>query len=184
MRFTDFLRLAVLISAGAATALAAASVAGAEADGAATLEFVLVGWWVLCALFGTVTGRRPDTSPAIAKLLGTARSSMFLPDLRPGRVLINRLWPLALMTIAAGALAFLVPQVPGIAAGFAIIWALAWRRQAPAVTGVEDRDGVRFYVERTSPIAPITLLRTPGFQATLPSRNGGGSADRVADRLA
>ena len=184
MRFADFLRLAVLISAGAATALAAVAVAGAEADDASTLEFVLVGWWVLCALAGTVIGRRPDTSPAIARLLAGARSSMVLPELRPGRVLINRLWPLALMTIAAGALAFLVPQVPGIAAGFAIIWALAWRRQAPAVTGIEDRDGVRFYVERTSPVAAITLLRTPGFQATMPSRNGKGSADRVADRPA
>ena len=44
--------------------------------------------------------------------------------------MLNRLWPLLISTVGAGALAFLVPQVPAIAAGFAIIWALAWRRQA------------------------------------------------------
>jgi len=34
-----------------------------------------------------------------------------------------------------------------IATGFAIIWALAWRRQESAVAAIEGRDGVRFYVE-------------------------------------
>ena len=51
-------------------------------------------------------------------------------------------------TVGAGALAFAVPQVPAVATGFAIIWALAWRRQASAVTAIEERDGARFYVEQ------------------------------------
>jgi hypothetical protein len=55
------------------------------------------------------------------------------------------------------------PQVAAIAAGFAIIWALAWRRQESAVAAIEERDGVRFYVDRTSPLQPIQLVRTPGF---------------------
>ena len=184
MRYPDFLRLAVLISAGSATALGAVSVAGAEAQSAATLGFFLIGWWVLCAIGGSILGRRPDTSPAISKLLASARASMVLPELRPGRILINRLWPLLLMTLVAGALAFQVPQVPGIAAGFAIIWALAWRRQSPAVTAVEDRDGVRFYVEATSPMAAIKLTRTPGFTATMPPQNHNGSTDKAVGRPA
>ena len=64
------------------------------------------------------------------------------------------------------------PQVPAIATGFAIIWALAWRRQASAVTAIEERDGARFYVERTSPLRPIKLVRTPGFRSNLLELNG------------
>jgi len=87
-----------------------------------------------------------------------------LPEQRPGLILLNRLWPLLLSTLAAGALAFLFPQVAGIACGFAIIWALAWRHQEKAVTAIEERDGVAFFVERTSPLAPIRLVRTQGFR--------------------
>jgi len=53
--------------------------------------------------------------------------------------------------------------VAGIAAGFGVIWALGWRRQEQAVAAIEERDGVRFYVERTPPLSPIKLIRTPGF---------------------
>ena len=76
------------------------------------------------------------------------------------------------MTVVAGALAFLFPQVPMIATGFAIIWALAWRRQEQAVAAIEARDGVRFYVEPTSPVEPIRLLRTPGFHSEFPAPDG------------
>jgi hypothetical protein len=53
--------------------------------------------------------------------------------------------------------------VSSVAAGFTIIWALAWRTQERAVLAIEERDGVRFYVDRTSPLQPIQLIRTPGF---------------------
>ncbi len=71
--------------------------------------------------------------------------------------------------IAAGALAFVFPQVPGIAAGFTIIWALAWRRQDSAVQAIEERDGVTFFVEHTSPLRPIELVRMPGFRREIPT---------------
>src|SRR5439155_15368153 len=96
------------------------------------------------------------------------KAATMMPEHRPGSVLINRLWPLGLMTISAGALAFLAPQVPGIAAGFAIIWALAWRNQHRAVVAIEERDGVAFYVERTSPVRPIELIRIPGLRREVP----------------
>ena len=86
---------------------------------------------------------------------------------------MNRLWPLLLFTLAAGGLGFLAPQIPGIAAGFAIIWALAWRRQEGAVAAIEERDGAWFYVRRTSPLRPIELQRTPGFKALRPERVNG-----------
>ena len=44
--------------------------------------------------------------------------------------------------------------------------AAGWRRQEAAVAAIEERDGVRFYVDRTSPLSPIQLIRTPGFGGT------------------
>ena len=182
MRFTDFLKATVLISAGAATALAAVTAVGAAQDFNATLVPFAAGWWLAAAAIGTWLGRRAQTTPPIARVLAGARTSPALPELRPGRVLLNRLWPLLVSTVAAGALAFLFPQVPAIATGFAIIWALAWRRQESAVAAIEGRDGVRFYVEPTSPVEPIQLLRTPGFYSTYPSPNGSVEADTALDR--
>ena len=168
MRFADFLKATVLTSARAATALAALTLAGASSDDQLTLVYLMVAWWLIAALIGSVLGRRNETTPPIARLLASARFQHALPDVAPARVLLNRLWPLLGSTIAAGLLSVYAPQIPGIAAGFAIIWALAWRRQDAAVTAIEERDGARFYVERTSPFRAIKLVRTPGLKAALP----------------
>jgi hypothetical protein len=177
MRFTDFLKATVLISAGAASALAAVTAVGINAEGEATLAAVSLGWWLFAGLVGAFIGRRNEVNPPITRLLAGARFSPALPENTPGRILLNRLWPLLVSTIAAGALAFVFPQVPMIAAGFAIVWAFSWRRQEAAVAAIEDRDGVRFYVEPTSPVDPIKLLRTPGFHTEFPSANGAGKVD-------
>lgn len=173
MRFTDFLRMTVLISAGAASALAAVTVAGASDANDALIVPVAAGWWVIAALIGIWLGRRGDASPPIASLLASARTQSSLPELSPARTILNRLWPLLVSTIGAGVLSFVLPQVPAVATGFAIIWSLAWRRQAGAVAAIEERDGVRFYVQRTSPFKPIQLARTPGFRSNLFQMNGG-----------
>ncbi|MCW3034011.1 MAG: hypothetical protein QOK19_1212 [Solirubrobacteraceae bacterium] len=165
VRFVDFLRTTVLLSAGAATALGVITVLAAAADSNQLLVEVSVGWWVVASVVGLRMGRRAATSPPIARLLADAKSSTTLPEQHPSAILLNRLWPLLIFTLLAGGLAFLAPQVPGIAAGFAIIWALAWRRQDAAVAAIEERDGASFYVRRTSPLRPIALLRTPGFKA-------------------
>lgn len=167
MRFVDFLRATVMLSGAAATALALVTVLAAGADADRLLVFVVAGWWIVAAVFGTFLGRRAETNPPIARLLATARSTTTLPEQRPGRILLNRLWPLALSTVLAIGLALLAPQVPGIAAGFAMMAALAWRRQEAAVAAIEDRDGVAFYVEPTSPLRAIKLVRTPGFRRDL-----------------
>ncbi len=175
MRFADFLKSTVLLSAGAATALAAVAALAAASHSETRLVLFCAGWWVLAAAIGSVLGRRAEINPPIARLLAAARASTALPEQRPGAIMLNRLWPLLLFTVLAGALAWLAPQIPGIGAGFAIIWALAWRRQHSAVTAIEERDGVRFYVMRTSPLQPIALQRTPGFKALRPERAGGAA---------
>lgn len=173
MRFVDFLRSTVLLSAGAATALAAVTVLSAATHSDEKLVPIAVGWWVLAALIGLRLGRKAEANPPIARLLASAKASTTLPEHHPGAVLLNRLWPLLLSTLIAGGLAFLAPQVPGIAAGFAIIWALAWRRQDAAVAAIEERDGACFFVRRTSPVRPIALERTPGFKTLRPERFNG-----------
>jgi hypothetical protein len=172
VRFADFLRTTVLISAAAASALAAVTLAGAVSGGQNLVVLVAAGWWVLSGVIGLWLGRRAETSPPIAALLASARTQASLPEVHPSLTVLNRLWPLLLSTLGAGALGVILPQVPAIAAGFAVIWSLAWRRQASAVTAIEERDGARFYVERTSPLKPIRLVRTPGFRTNLRELNG------------
>jgi hypothetical protein len=175
VRFVDLLRTTVLLSAGAATTLGVITVAAATTQGDDGVVILAAGWWVVAALLGGFVGRRSQVSPAIGRLLASAKAATMMPEHRPGAVLVNRLWPLLVSTIVAGALGFLAPQIPGIATGFAVIWALAWRRQESAVVAIEERDGVTFYVERTSPVRPLQLVRTPGFRREVPSLDGAGS---------
>jgi hypothetical protein len=173
VRFVDFLRSTVMLSAGAATALALVTVLAAGTKSEEHLLPIAVGWWIVAALIGLRLGRRAETNPPIARLLADAKASKAMPEHHPSAVLINRLWPLLLFTLIAGGLAFLAPQIPGIAAGFAIIWALAWRRQDAAVAAIEGRDGAFFYVLRTSPVRPMELERTPGFKTLRTERTNG-----------
>ena len=78
--------------------------------------------------------------------------------------LLNRLWPLLVVTVVPAGLALVWPQVAAIAAGFCVIWSLSWRHQESAVTAIEERDGVTFYVATTDAIGPVKLVRTPGLR--------------------
>ena len=143
---------------------------------ARSLYFAL-GWWGSrpSAGCGSAAGRRsPRASHGRSRARGRKPA---LPELEPGAILFNRLWALALFTVGSGAVAFLIPQIPAIAAGYVIAAALAWRKQSAAVEAIEGRDGVRFYVEHTSPFKPTRLIRTPGFRRVEPVSDGSASAD-------
>jgi hypothetical protein len=168
VRFTDFLRVAVLLFGGAATALAVVAIIGAAGNADTTLALVALAWWVLAALVGVWLGRRLKATPGIARLLAGARSTTTLPEVEPGAVLFNRLWSLAAVTVVAGAVGFFIPQVPAIATGYALAAALTWRKQSSAVSAIEQRDGVRFYLDRSSPLGGPKLLRTPGLRRIEP----------------
>ena len=172
MRFVDFLRAAVLLCAGSATVLATITVIGASYEEDSALVVFIIAWWVLAVMIGTWLGRRAETNSPIARLLASAKSTNSLPEQSPSRLLLNRLWPLLASTLVALGLGLVAPQIPAIAAGFTIIGALAWRRQEAAVTAIEERDGVAFYVEPTSPLKPIKLIRAPGFRRDMVSVNG------------
>jgi hypothetical protein len=164
MRFTEFLRTAVLLFGASATVLAAVTIAGAASEGKDTLVYFSLGWWLVATIGGIFLGRRFRVTDGIARLLAGARSTPMLPEVEPGRILINRLWALAALTVAGGTVAFLIPQVPAVGAGYALLGALGWRRQSSAVLAIEQRDGVQFYVEPTGPFEPTKLLRVPGYR--------------------
>ena len=168
MPFRDFLHTAVLLFGAAGTTLAVVAIAGATGEEDRLALAVAVGWWALTVAVGLWLGRLFEPTPGIGRLLAGARATNTLPEVEPGSVIFNRLWPLGVITVAAGAVAFLIPQVPAIAAGYAIGVALTWRKQAGAVQAIEDRDGARFYLERTSPFGAPKLLRTPGLRKVEP----------------
>jgi hypothetical protein len=170
MRFTDFLKTTVLLTAGEATALAAVTIiAAAGKNDTVTIVFSLA-WWAVAAFIGAWLGRGSTPSTRIGTLLSEARTSEALPDVRPAAVLVNRLWPLGVVALIAAGIAWLYPQFPSVAAGYAILVALSWRKQEAAVTAIEGRDGARFYVVPTSPFRGIELMRTPGYR--FPTANG------------
>jgi hypothetical protein len=179
MLFRDFLRVAVLLFGGAGTALAIVALAGTAGEETNVPLFVAVGWWVLAAAAGLWLGRRNAPTQQIGRLLAGARNINSLPEIEPGAIVFNRLWPLAAITVVSGALAFLIPQVPAIAAGYAIAVALTWRKQAAAVAAIEERDGVRFYFDRSSPFGAPQLLRTPGLRKVEPAPGSTRAADSV-----
>jgi hypothetical protein len=175
VHFVDFLRATVLLSAAAATVLAVVTVLSAAPSSDTSIVPLSVGWWVIAAAIGLWLGRRAEVHPPIARLLREARTSTALPEYRPGATLLNRLWPLLAFTVIAGGLAFFAPQISGIGAGFAIALALWWRRQDAAVAAIEERDGARFHVLRSSPLSAIALARTPGFKTLRPERVNGAT---------
>jgi hypothetical protein len=168
MLFCDLLRVTVLLVAAVATVLGAISVviANRDADGVALV--VAAGWWLVAAAIGFWLGRGSRTAEAIASVLAGARTATSLPPESPGRIAFLRLWPIGAFALIVGGLAWVWLQVAAIGAGYAILVALAWRRREAAVTAIEERDGVRFYVEPSSALEPLRLIRTPGLYRDRP----------------
>jgi hypothetical protein len=161
--FTDLLRLTVLLVGGLATALGGVTVVAANADND-TLTLIVAGsWWAIAVVAGLILGRPERAHESVAEVLASARTITQLPDTSPNRIALGRLWPVGVFALVAGGLATILPSVPAIGAGYALLVALMWRNREAAVTGVEDRDGVRFYVEPSSPFEPLRLVRTPGL---------------------
>jgi hypothetical protein len=171
MAFTDLLRLTVFLAAGEATALGAVTVISATGSNDTLTLLVAAGWWPVSVAIGLYLGRRSRAADGVREVLTAARTAFSLPDETPTRIAVERLWPIALTALIAAGLGFSYPGVTAIGAGYALLVALAWRAREAAVLGVEDRDGVKFYVEPGSVWRPVQLVRTPGL-GTDPSKPG------------
>jgi hypothetical protein len=163
MLFVDLLRFTVLLIGGSATALGAVTVVAAKLEADDPTLIFAGAWWLLAAALGIFLGASSRAGEAMARALASARTATALPTESPGRIAFLRLWPVGAFSVLVGGVAWLFPQVAAVGAGFAVLNALAWRNRERAVTAIEERDGVRFYVEPTSALEPIKLIRTPGL---------------------
>ena len=169
MAFCDLLRMTVLLAAGAATVLAAVTAIVVGTTGDTLTLFVALGWWIVALVAGLVLGRPSQAAEAMQPLLAQARTATAMPEIgNPGRAALARLWPIGAFAVLAGGLGFIFPGVSAIGAGFALAAALMWRSREGAVAAIEERDGIRFYVEPGSALQPVRLIRTPGLRRDRP----------------
>ena len=163
MPYTDLLRATVLLAAGEATALGAiTAIAAGRSDDTRTVT-VAAAWWLISVAVGLYLGRPQRAADGVRDPLAAARTATSLPSESPSRIALSRLWPIGVTALIAGGLGLFFPGVAAIGAGYALIVALAWRTREAAVVAIEERDGTRFYVEPTSALSPIVLVRTPGL---------------------
>ncbi|HET7177297.1 MAG TPA: hypothetical protein VFI63_01275 [Solirubrobacterales bacterium] len=165
MPYTDLLRATVLLTAAEATVLGAITAIAAGRDNDTTTVLVAAVWWLAALAIGFHLGRPQRAADGVRDALARARTATSLPDETPARIAIGRLWPIGLITVAAGVLGIFLPGVAAIGAGYALLVALAWRTREAAVLGIEHRDGVKFYVVPNSALRPIELVRTPGLRS-------------------
>jgi hypothetical protein len=163
--YTDLLRVSVFITAAEATALGAITAVAANREADATIVFVAAAWWLASLAIGFWMGQPRRAADGVRDALARARTATSLPGESPARIAVGRLWPIALTAIAAGVLGLFFPGVSAVAAGYALIVALAWHTREAAVLGIEQRDGVKFYVVPNSALRPIELVRTPGLRS-------------------
>jgi hypothetical protein len=163
MLFCDLLRITVLLIAGVASALGAVTVVIANQDADHTTLIVAGVWWLVAVVIGLLLGRSARAAEAMRGALASARTATSLPPESPGRIALMRLWPIGAFALISAGLAWIWPQIAAVGAGYSILVALAWRRREAAVTAIEERDGVRFYVEPSSALQPVQLVRTPGL---------------------
>jgi hypothetical protein len=164
MPYTDLLRASVLITAAEATALGAITAVAANRDGETTIALVAAGWWLIALAIGVYLSRPHRAADDVRDALARARTATSLPEQSPARIALTRLWPIAFTAVAAGGLGIFFPGVAAVGAGYALIVSLAWHTREAAVLGVEQRDGVKFYVVPTPALKPIELVRTPGLR--------------------
>ena len=168
MPYTDLLRVTVFLTGAEATVLAAISAIAANRDADTTTIFVAAVWWLVALIAGLYLGRPERAADGVRDALAGARTATSLPPESPARISFARLWPIGLTALVAGGLGIFFPGVAVIGAGYALLVSLAWHSREAAVLGIEQRDGVKFYVVPNSALRPIQLVRTPGL-CTVPT---------------
>ena len=170
MAFVDLLRMTVLLAAAAATVLAAVTAIVVGTTGDTLTLFVALGWWLIALVGGLILGRPSQAAEAMRPLLAQARTATAMPEIgNPARAALARLWPIgAFAVVAGGTRVRLSRACRPVGAGFALAAALMWRAREGAVAAIEERDGVRFYVEPGSALQPVRLIRTPGLRRERP----------------
>ena len=94
MRFTEFLKTAVLLFAASATALGVVAILGATSKDDNTLIYFSAAWWCAATLTGIFVGRRMRVTDGIARLLADApeEGQQRLEEARLGEFVVARGW--------------------------------------------------------------------------------------------
>jgi hypothetical protein len=163
--YTDLLRVTVFVTGAEATVLGAITAIGTNREGDTSTILVAAVWWLISLAIGIYLGRPARAADDVRDALARARTSTSLPQETPARIATGRLWPIALTALVAGGLGLFFPGVAVIGAGYALIVSLAWHTREAAVLGIEQRDGVKFYVLPTSALRPVELVRSPGLRS-------------------
>ncbi len=165
MPYTDLLRASVFVTAAEATALGAITALAANREGDTRIALIAAAWWLVALAIGIYLGRPQRAADDVRDALARARAATTLPEQSPARIAFIRLWPIAFTAVAAGMLGIFFPGVAAVGAGYALIVSLAWHTREAAVLGIEQRDGVKFYVVPSNALRPIELVRTPGLRS-------------------
>lgn len=163
MRYCDYLHSSVLMIGSSAVALILISAGSLARDGSMTLIVLSIAWLATCVIVGLWQGSGESAQESVRRLLSKSRPEPIFPQIEPPAVLLSRLWPVLAITIMAAFTAYWFPQLAVAAAGYGLLWALAWRRQSDAVLAIEERDTVHFWIVRSSPFAPPKLVRVPAM---------------------
>lgn len=164
MPFTDLLRVTVFLTAAEATALGAVAAVAASRESDAITIYLSAAWWLVAFALGLYLGRPARAADGVRDVLAAARTATSLPPESPARIAAGRLWPVGATALLAGALGIVFPAVAAVGAGYALLVSLEMRSREAAVLGIEQRDGVKFYVVPNSALRPIQLVRTPGLR--------------------
>jgi hypothetical protein len=165
VHYTDLLRLTVFLAGAEATALGAVTAVAAGRNSDTTTVLVAGAWWIVALGAGLYLGRPARAADGVRDALARARTATSLPPESSARIAVGRLWPIGVTAIVAGALGVIFPGVAAVGAGYALLVALAMRTREGAVLGIEQRDGVKFYVVPNSALRPVELVRTPGLRS-------------------
>lgn len=163
MRYCDYLHACVVLIASTALALIFISGGALWRDGGTFLVVFSVTWLSASILIGLWLGRDASVQEPLRVLLSRSRPEPIFPHIEPPVVLLSRLWPVLVIALLSAVTSYWFPQLAIAAAGYGIIWALAWRKQSDAVLAIEERDMVHFWIVRSSPFKPPKLVRVPAM---------------------
>lgn len=162
MRYCDYLHTSVLMIGSSALALILIA-AGSMGTAGRTMIILSAGWIVVAIIVGLWIGRGASIQEPVRLMLSKSRPEPIFPTIEPAAVLLARLWPVLAITLVAAVASYWYPQLAVAAAGYGLLWALAWRKQSDAVLAIEERDAVHFWIVRSSPIKPPKLVRVPAM---------------------
>jgi hypothetical protein len=159
MRYSEYLRTSVLLLGTSSIALLVVAAGAISRDGGEALLIFGATWIVIATLIGVWLGRADQVMESVGTLLSRSRPEPIFPRIEPATILFTRLWPVLVIAIGSAVASIWFPQLAIAAAGYGMLWSIAWRKQALAVEAIEDRDSVHFWIVRTAAFKQPELVR-------------------------